>query len=68
MDQGGWNDQICQGDVGVWVRQKKEFITAGMAHSPKRLHVSHDRRETSGIGGGIRSQGKVSGFPEKFEV
>lgn len=68
MDQGGWNGQICQGDVGVWVRWKKELITAGMAHSPKRVHMSHDRREISGIGDGIRSQGNIGGFAEKLEV
>lgn len=68
MDQGGWNGQICQGGVGVWVMQKKELITADMAHSPKRLHMSHDRREISRIGDGIRSQRKVGGFAEKLEV
>lgn len=40
------------------------MITASIAHSPKRLHMSHDRR----VGNGICSQGEVGGFVERLEV
>lgn len=38
--------------------------TANIAHSPKRLQMSHSRR----VGDGICSQGDVGGFGERLEV